>query len=362
MLKPLRVAIKRKLGWLGVPHIVPYTAYGDRDKVLITGAVIEDKGIARPEPGQSLWKNILTMVKRYAGDEIAGVRVKIEYGGTQELVRTNELGLFHTILPNYAPSTEEETWQPVRFTLMDELVEDQEPVVAESEVHIAGEDADYLVVSDIDDTVMVSHSTKKLKKLRLMLLRNALTRSPFEGVAAFYRALQHSPEGKERSIFYVSASEWNLYDLLVDFFEVKKIPRGTLLLSDAKLRIFSIFRSGGKLKEKINRIMDLFELYYRNHFILIGDSGQKDPEIYLKITAMYPSRVKAIYIRYIGSSKRNRRLERLMAEARDLGTEMILVRTTTEAARHAVERGFIPAEGVSDITSEKAREEKEPVP
>ena len=41
MLKSLRVTIKRKLGWLGVPRIVPYTAYGDRDKVLITGAVIE---------------------------------------------------------------------------------------------------------------------------------------------------------------------------------------------------------------------------------------------------------------------------------------------------------------------------------
>jgi phosphatidate phosphatase APP1 len=358
MFKPLRVAIKRKLGWLGVPTIVPYTAFGDSEKVLITGAVVEDKGIARPEPGQSMWKNILTMVKRYAGDEIAGARVKIEYGGMQELVRTNEMGLFHTILPNYARSPDQKSWQPVRFTLMDRMVDDQETIRAETEVHIAGEDADFLVVSDIDDTVMVSHSTKKLKKLRVMLLGNALTRLPFEGVAAFYRALQRSPDGKERSIFYVSASEWNLYDLLTDFFEVKQIPRGAMLLSDAKLRIFSIFKSGDKVREKVNRIMDLFELYYRHHFILIGDSGQKDPEIYLQITSMYPSRVKSIYIRYIGSSKRNRRLERLMREARDLGTEMILVRSTTEAARHAVERGFIRKDEVAEIYSERAREMK----
>ena len=358
-MKALRVALKRKLGWLGVPIIVPYTAYGNNEKILITGAVIEDKGLAEPEKGQKLWKNILTMVKRYAGDEISGVRVRIDYLGHEETVRTNDMGLFHTVLPAGVPASPDDSWKPVRYTLLDGLEEDEEPVVAESEVQIASPDCDYMVVSDIDDTILISHSTKVLKKLRLMLFKNALTRSPFEGVAAFYRALHEGGTNGKRSIFYVSSSEWNLYDLLVDFMEFKGIPRGTLLLSDAKLKIFRLFRSGRQHQHKYVQIRNLFELYYDQEFILIGDSGQRDPEIYLKIAEMFPSRVKAIYIRRIGNKRKDRRLEKYISDAWELGIEMVPVLTTTEAAQHAVSRHFIRADQVKEIEIEKVREEQE---
>jgi phosphatidate phosphatase APP1 len=354
----LKIFIKRKLGWLGTPQILPYTAYGDQHKVMITGAVVEDKGIQPPAPDQKVWKNVLNMIKRYAGDEISGVRVRIEYGGKSEVVRTNERGLFHTVLPNDAPVTDKEKWQPVRVTLLDRLIEEQDSVMAEGYVHINDPAADFIVVSDVDDTVMVSHSTRVLRKLRLMLSKNALTRSPFKGVSEFYRALHKPQHGKVRSIFYVSGSEWNLYDLLVDFFKSKKIPRGTLLLSDTKLRFFSIFRSGNKYHQKISRIQELFELYYRQPFVLIGDSGQKDPEIYLKIAEMYPSRVKAIYIRTIGKRNRHKRLEFLKQEAAALGTEMVPVRSTVEAARHALDHGFIDPGQIKDILEEQQKEEQ----
>ncbi len=359
----LKIYMKRKLGWLGTPRILPYTAYGDQDKVMITGAVVEDKGIQPPSPDQKLWKNVLNMMKRYMGDEISGVRVRIEFGERSEVVRTNERGLFHTLLPNDAPPPGHEEWHPVRFTLLDRLTEDQGRVTAEGQVHINNPDADFIVVSDVDDTVMVSHSTRVLRKLRLMLSKNALTRSPFEGVSEFYRALHQPGNGNRRSIFYVSGSEWNLYDLLVDFFKSKRIPRGTLLLSDAKLSLFSMFQSGHKYQQKISRIRELFELYYSQPFVLIGDSGQKDPEIYLKIAEMYPSRVKVIYIRTIGSSSRNKRLKILQEEAASLGTEMLPVRTTVEAARHALEHGYIAPGQIGEIMVEKEKEEQmQPAP
>lgn len=353
-----KIFIKRRLGWLGIPKIVPYTAYGDQDKVMITGAVVEDKGIQPPAHDQKVWKNVLNMMKRYSGDEISGVRVRIEYGGKSEVVRTNELGLFHTVLPNDSPAPGLEEWQPVRLTLLDQVTEEQGTVTAEGQMHINDPEADFIVVSDVDDTVMVSHSTRSLRKLRLMLSKNAFTRSPFEGVSEFYRALHHPATGRKRSIFYVSGSEWNLYDLLVDFFKSKKIPRGTLLLSDTKLSLLSLFRSGNKYQQKISRIQELFELYYRQPFVLIGDSGQKDPEIYLKIAEMYPSRVKVIYIRTIGKRRRNKRLEVLKQEAATLGTEMVPVKTTIEAAKHALDHGFIDPGQIDDIMEEQLREEQ----
>ncbi|MGM0666280.1 MAG: App1 family protein [Bacteroidota bacterium] len=354
--RAVRIAIKRRLGMLGDPVILPYNAYGTGNKVMITGAVIEDKGLARPEPGQNMWKNILTMVKRYSGDELAGVRVEISYCGKKVIVKTNEKGLFHTILPRRA-SAGGKISDSVSFKLIDRLDNGGEPARATCKAFIVDSETDYIVVSDIDDTVLVSHSTRTLKKLRVMMSKNALTRSPFEGVAAFYRALNKPEEGEERPIFYVSASEWNLYDLLVDFFEDKKIPAGPLLLSDIRLSLFSIFRSGKKYHDKVERIKDLFEHYYLHNFILIGDSGQRDPAIYLKMAEMYPSRVKAIYIRYIGRKKHNRQLARQVEEARELGTEMIVVETSTEAARHAAANGFIDTRQIEAVSDEKRLEE-----
>ena len=354
--RALRIAIKRRLGMLGDPVILPYNAYGTENKVMITGAVIEDKGLARPEPGQNMWNNILTMVKRYSGDEIAGVRVEINYRGQKHIVKTNERGLFHTILPR-RPSVGGNKSDSVSFKLIDRLDKGGEATRASCKAFIVNPGSNYIVVSDIDDTVLVSHSTKTLKKLRVMMSKNALTRSPFEGVAAFYRALNKPEEGEERPIFYVSASEWNLYDLLVDFFEDKKIPAGPLLLSDVRLSLFSIFRSGKKYNDKVERIKDLFEHYYLHNFILIGDSGQRDPAIYMKMAEMYPSRVKAIYIRYIGRKKHNRQLARMAEEARGLGTEMIVVETSTAAARHAAEHGFIDPRQVEAVMQEKNIEE-----
>jgi len=352
----LKVLLKRKLGWLGNPRILPYTTYGDPDKIMITGAVIEDKGIQAPEPGHGFWKNFLNMIKRYVGAEISGVRVKVVYGESEVVVRTNERGLFHTLLPNNPPPSEKENCQPVKLTLLDQVAENQGTVTAESEVHIHDQTSDFIVVSDIDDTVMISHSSRTFRKLRLMLSKNALTRSPFEGVSGFYKALHEPVEGNKRSIFYVSGSEWNLYDLVLDFLNAQGIPKGPLLLSDVKLKLFSILKSGKKYKDKITRIKALFELYYQEDFILIGDSGQKDPEIYLKIANMYPSRVKAIYIRYIGNRKHNRRLQKLFQEAGELGIEMVIVHSTTEAARHAASRGFIDSEQVGRIRAQANKE------
>lgn len=354
--RALRIAFRRRLGILGDPVILPYNAYGTEKKVMITGAVIEDKGLAKPEQGQNMWNNILTMVKRYSGDEMAGVRVLISYCEQNVMVKTDERGIFHTILPR-RPSPDGKISDNVSFTLIDRPDDGQEPITAECTAFIVNSKTDCIVISDIDDTVLISHSTRTLKKLRVMMSKNALTRSPFEGVAAFYRALNKSEKSKERPIFYVSGSEWNLYDLLVDFLEDKKMPYGPLLLSDMRLSLFSIFRSGKKYDDKTERIKDLFEHYYHHSFILIGDSGQKDSGIYLKMAEMYPTRVEAIYIRDIGRKKYDRLLERHVEEARELGIEMIKVETSTAAAKHAARRGFIDENEVNAVMNEKIIEE-----
>ena len=122
-------------------------------------------------------------------------------------------------------------WLTIHFELMDTIMEKQPDVYASGEARIISSDEKRIIVSDIDDTVLVSHSTQILKKLRLMLLKNALTRLPFDGVSEFYRDLEKGKTGKEHHpFFFVSSSEWNLYDLLEDFFNHNQIPKGVFML------------------------------------------------------------------------------------------------------------------------------------
>jgi hypothetical protein len=106
-----------------MPIIVPYTAYGNHEKIFITGAVVEDKGLAKPMEGQKLWKNILAMIKRYSGDEIAGARVNISFKGLSETVQTNEDGLFHTILPVNGSISGIRTWDSIAYSFAVEIIE-----------------------------------------------------------------------------------------------------------------------------------------------------------------------------------------------------------------------------------------------
>lgn len=346
--KTLKVYVKGKLGWLGIPIIMPYAAYANNENVFIKGAVIEDKGLAKPDQKQKLWKNILTMIKRYSGDEIVGVRVSISYNEQNIIATTDERGIFQTLMENKGTENIDKQEDKVYFSLIDKLSADQGNIRAETHIQHVLPGARFIIASDIDDTVMVSHSTKILKKLRLMLFKNAYTRSPFAGVSAFYNALVRD-NSRVNPIFYVSSSEWNLYDLLIDFFKFKGLPPGTLLLSDKKLRLLRFWRSGKKHDDKISNIQKLFGFYPAHDFILIGDSGQRDPEIYLQLAEMFPSRIKAIYIRYIGKKTSHERMDKLSAEAKVLDTEMIVVHNTVEAARHAAEKGYINKDRLNNI-------------
>ncbi|MCA1746012.1 MAG: hypothetical protein LC643_10005, partial [Bacteroidales bacterium] len=160
--------------------------FSNGQEVYLSGSVMEDKGLAKPKPEQSLGANMLAMVKRYISDEITGVRVKVSFLDRTKVVETNELGIFHCHLRLDTLRTDHPSFETAHYELLDEVVENQGRVVAEERVMMVSGGLPFGIVSDIDDTIMVSHSTNTVKKLKLMLFKNAHTRVPFEGVAAFY--------------------------------------------------------------------------------------------------------------------------------------------------------------------------------
>lgn len=357
--KRASLLLKKRLGWLGVPIIKPYMGFCNGEEAYLSGSVMEDKGLEKPKPGQSLRANMLAMIKRYISDEIAGVRVKITFLDQTKVVETNELGIFHCHLKIDTLRTDHPSFETAHYVLLDEVVESQGRVVAEERVLMVSGGPPFGIVSDIDDTIMVSHSTNTAKKLKLMLFKNAHTRVPFEGVAAFYRALQKGGAHQQgpNPLFYVSSSEWNLYDLLADFMAFRNIPAGPFMLQELEHSIFHFWKSGGGTHEhKLKKILFLLSFFKDLNFILIGDSGQRDPQLYLKAARQAPGRIKAVYIRCIGKAHKNRHVLEIAQEMKAMNIPMLLINNTEEAARHALRQGFIEAFSMPDITRQVTKD------
>jgi phosphatidate phosphatase APP1 len=166
---------------------------------------------------------------------------------------------------------------------------------------------------------------------------------PFTGVASFYNALEKGPRRDNFfPFFYVSSSEWNLYDLLEDFFAHNGLPRGVFMLRKLEHSIYKFWKSGsGTHEHKYDKIRFLMELYKNQKFILIGDSGQKDPKIYNRLANDFPGRIETIYIRQIRKTADFKSPQLMALSLQRVNTSYLQVKDTKEAAKHAVKMGYI---------------------
>ncbi len=141
--------------------------------------------------------------------------------------------------------------------------------------------------------------------------------------------------------FFVSSSEWNLYDFLLDFCEAAGMPPAVLLLQDMKVSFGDLRQSGkGSHSHKLDKIQSIFLTYPAKKFILIGDSGQKDPDIYLAAAKEFPGQIATVYIRDVRKSRRKKLASYQSAFAAE-GIEMIAFTHTEDAENHARQVGYI---------------------
>ncbi len=318
-------------------QVLAYRGMGTSAGLSLSGRVLEPQGIQPTEDDQTRLRNLRDNWRRFGTRERAGVLVRADFRGQTTRARTDEDGYFQLRLEPIPP-LDAHPWQTVRLELPDFGVQ------ASGEVLVPPPTARYAVISDIDDTVLQSYATDTLKMLRLTFLRNARTRLPFAGVADLYRALAAGAGGHDHNpIFYVSSSPWNLYDLLVEFMAFHGLPAGPLFLADYGLDREKLIKQP-HAEHKLAQIEWIAATYPHLPLVLIGDSGQRDPEIYLAAARAHPGRVVAIYIRHVSDKRRAGEVESLSAQAATLGTPMLLSSDSTTVAADARRRGLI-AEG-----------------
>jgi len=175
-------------------------------------------------------------------------------------------------------------------------------------IHLVGEEG-LSVISDIDDTVKVTDVANRRE-----LLANTLFRE--------FRAVEGMPEvyrdwaARGVAFHYVSSSPWQLAAPLDGFFTTAGIPGGSMHLKLFRLKeVTPLGRLAARKRSKRRAIEQILGDFPRRRFLLVGDSGERDPEVYVAIARRRPQQVRGVLIRRVAGhapqEKTARRLERL---------------------------------------------------
>lgn len=386
--------------------IVPYRSYGREDKLYVRGRVLQNRGVTSARDNDSTWDNLLNMYRRLDSREVPHATLRLRYQDAVQEVVADEEGFFECWLsiPDHPapgmgeaarsgiergrpvdparngeeppdreleaePQLEAATrglWREVAVELLAPQCADGSPVTATCNVLVPPPSARFGVISDIDDTVIHTDVGHFLKMARTVFLGNARLRLPFEGVAAFYRALYEGMSEQEYNpLFYVSNSPWNMYDLFSDFFQMQDIPVGPVMI----LRDWGISRRQNDMAPlharafKTQTVRNIIDFYPDLPFILIGDSGEKDPEVYEEIAEHAPGRILAVYIRNVSRKPARVTAIRSLAEkVLAAGSTLILADNTLPLTEHALEKGWISPHAPPRVQEAKAADEAPPSP
>ena len=262
--------------------IEPYIGYATPGHVVVRGRVLAALRRNRPVATQSRWLNFRQMLSLFLTDEVAAVEVQAEGQRTM----TDEEGYFTLALPMLAVPGWREV--PVRLTGRD--------VSAVCPVLVPPADAKIGIISDIDDTMLQTGAYSLVRNLWTSLTGNALTRRIFPDAITFIETLR---DGGRTPVYYVSSSPWNLHYFLTDIFERSGLAKGPLFLRDLGISP-SQFVSGTHGDHKGSAIDTLMAANPRMRFVLVGDTGQHDAEVYRDAIARHPGRVAAVVLREPG--------------------------------------------------------------
>ncbi len=334
---------------------VPYLGFGNANRIWVKGRVLDEPMFRAQSSEDSRWSNLFALYQRLESDEVPNARVRAHFQGQVHETVTDNGGYFEfAIAP---PQALAGGWHEVALELPDSLGDDGQSVRATAEVNVPAPSARFGIISDIDDTVLWTNVTNKLNMALMLARSNAHTRKPFKGVAAFYRALTRGASGQDNNpLFYVSSSPWHLFGPLVEFLRVQGIPVGPLLLRELGMR--EVFKLTSHGNHKLAKIELILSYYPDMQFVLIGDSGEQDPEIYAEVLKRHPKSVRVIYIRNVNPDPaRIDALDRLIEEVSATGTQLILAPDSVFAASHAAAEGLIQVDAMGAVRSDKKEDD-----
>ncbi len=332
-------------------HIAAYRVAADATGVELTGRVLARPPMGGPQDDDGWWDNLLNTYRRFDAEDAPGIALHARFRNASAQTVTDSEGFYRVRLETGAAASGM-LWDNASICLADGSLLTPQPVLQVSPK------AQFGVISDIDDTVLQSSILDWKTAAQLAFLHNARTRKPLLGVAALYQALQlGTQDNAANPIFYVSNSPWNLYDLLDDFLELNAIPYGPISLRRLGLHEHETLGPGDG--RKFERVRQLMLQYPTLRWVLLGDSGQADAEVYSRIAQELGERVIAIYIRDVDpqtQSTHDTFVDGFVEKLVGAKVPMLRIADSLVIARHALDAGLIAADAMDAIASEVRRD------
>ena len=286
--------------------------------VILQGRVLAARRLRRPRVDDSAWVNLGRMLRHWLAEEEPYALVEAQCAGVIHETTTNEDGYFEVFFDHpeaFAASSIE--WR-LPYGTSDKW--------RRTGILVANPEFEHLVISDVDDTIIQTNAISIWKMVRTTLFGNVLTRQVFPGVSEFYRTLG----GNGNPFFYVTSSPWNLRGFLQSVFERNELPKGGFFMTHWHLDKEGWFAKSHR-GHKSAAIRIIFDWYPGKPAVLIGDNGQKDPEIYHEVAANHPGRVRIILIRDVTRHPgRRHEVEAMAEESRKKGIPFFVCHTTEE--------------------------------
>jgi len=273
--------LMRRRGWR--PQVITYTGYGTDGWVRVLARVL----LAPPRVGDRR-SGAMRGWRHFVSAKVGGVPVSVEVGGRRHVVETGRGGYIDVVLPAQL----EPGWAAAGVSIADA------PVV-EAPLRVVGPHERLGIVSDIDDTVLVTALPRPLLAFWNTFVRHEESRTPVPGMAEFYRTVRAGDP--EAFVVYVSTGAWNVAPALRRFLHKRGFPTGPMLLTDWGPTPEGWFRSGQDHKRATLRrlVDDLPQL----RWVLVGDDGQHDPALYDEIVWARPDDVRFVAVRQLAAAE-----------------------------------------------------------
>ncbi len=318
------------------PAIKLYKGFGNANECHIYGHVLSLGPLPRKKYRKIFLYNTLAVLRLFMVRPVANAEVQMEWEGIKLVTVTEADGFFKF------------EWKPViplgpgKYSVEARYIKNGARITSSQAELIVPEQNRFAFISDIDDTFLISHSSNLRKRLFVLLTENARSREPFEGVVNHYNLLSNAGAEEKtcNTFFYVSSSEWNLYEYIREFSSLNKLPEGVYLLNQLK-RFSQVFKTGqNNHKTKFMRIVRILEAYPGQVFILLGDDSQEDPNIYASIVAHFPKQIFCVYIRMVKHQPKEA-VQLRLEEIENAGVEYCYFKHSSEAVIHSRMIGLI---------------------
>ena len=279
--------------------IVLYPAYATHGGAgVLEGRVIAREAIRAPTAEDRKWANLRRNLGFLVNQERENAPVIVRLADRQWDTTTDKEGYFRVELRDLAGLTP--GWHRIGGQVDQSSTETGLLVVPEA--NTLG------LISDLDDTILVTEVNSARRMLANSLLRNPLQRQAVPGTAKLYRQLaSRNADPAAAPIFYLSASPRQLHFSLETFLGHNGFPPGVLITK----RVTNDETSEplrDQIAYKKSRIEEILARVPHARFTLIGDDGERDPEIYHEIRALHPDRVDAIWIRRVDPEPKRPRI------------------------------------------------------